>query len=700
MESVLVTLINEIYDEIHEHFVLVLDDFHLVDDVEPIIYFVNRFTQLSDENCHLILSSRSLTNLPDLTLLVAREQVGGLSFSELSFRPEEIQALLAQNRQIHLSDEDARKLVEATEGWVTGLQFTDLSFVQGKEALHALPSAAVGVDVFDYLGQQVLEHQLEWLQLFLLRSSLLEEFDAALCETILGPFYSVRQDWSKIIDLILQKNLFALPVGANGQWLRYHHLFRDFLQERFRSERPEEAPLILQRLAQYHEAHGNWEKAYQLYKQLGDFDALVNLIERAGIPMYQNAMLTLDSWLKDIPPSLLQKRPGLLSLRGAIEVAKSNVSEGIDLFNRAINMFRGENNTADLALALVRQGHAYWLLGNYVDAFRDANEAIELTSADDNLQWIYADALRIKGLGFFRQGHTLQAAHHLEHALDIYIRLNDVPTIPTLLMETGIMYSEAGEFVKAQNSYQKALETWRQTGNLIWQADVLNNLGVLYHKHGDYERANQMLEEGLLCARQGGHKPGEALILISLGDLYAELEDFEIAEKNYRQARGLAQQLDARFLINYLALAEFNLALLERDRARANIASEQSSGLIEVENSNYEYGLYQLLRARLSLLDAKPQEAVDELTKAEQCFSQDGRQAEKVLSHVWMTAAQYHLGNQDAAREEMDIVLADYNQVNHIMITAIREAREWLEGLRKDPQVKKSLRDLFKRQML
>ena len=696
MESVLVTLINEIYDEIHEHFVLVLDDFHLVDDIEPIIYFVNRFTQLADENCHLILSSRSLPNLPDLTLLVAREQVGGLSFSDLSFRSEEIQALLAQNQQIHLSDADARKLVEKTEGWVTGLQFTDLNLVQGGKVTYTSPSTAVGIDVFDYLGRQVLERQPEWLQLFLLRSSLIEEFDAALCEAVLAPFHSAHQDWAKLMDLVVQKNLFALPVGANGQWLRYHHLFRDFLQERFRIERPEEASAILQRLAQYHEAHGSWEKAYQLYKQLGDFDALVNLIERAGIYMYQNAKLTLDSWLKDVPPSLLQKRPGLLSLRGAIETAKSNVPDGIDLLNSAIKIFRGENNTADLSLALVRRGNAYRILGNYKDAFYDANQAIELTSADDNLQWIYADALRIKGLGLFQQGHTVQASKYLERALDIYIRLNDVPSIPILLMETGGMYSETGEFLKGQNSYQKALEMWRQTGNLIGQADVLNNLGVLYHKHGDYERAGQILEQGLLCAREGGHKHGEALILTSLGDLYAELEDFEIAEDNYNQAKGLTQQLGAQFLIDYLALAEFNLALLRKDRSRAKILSDQCSSLIKAENSNYEYGLCQLLRGRLSLLDEKPQQAVDELTKAKESFNRDGRQAEIILSHVWMAAAQYYVGNQTAALEEIDNVLAGSNQVKHLMVIAVRQARKWLEDLCNDPQIRRNLRELFK----
>ena len=697
MESILVTLINEIYDELHEHFVFVLDDFHLVDDVEPITYFINRFIQLVDENCHLILSSRSLTDLPELTLLVAREQVGGLSFSDLSFRAEEIQALLAQNQQIHLSDEEARRLVETTEGWVTGLQFTDPNFVHGKGAVHRSPSTTVGVNVFDYLGRQVLERQPEWLQLFLLRSSLLEEFDAALCESVLASFYPSRQDWAGIINTIVQRNLFALPVGIKGQWLRYHHLFRDFLQERFRSEQPGEVSLILQRLAQYQEAHGNWEKAYQLYKQLGDFDSLVNLVERAGVPMYQNAKLTLDSWLKDTPPSLLQRRPRLLSLRGAIEIAKSNMSDGIDLFNSAINIFRGEHNTADLGVALVRRGNAYRFLGNYEDAFRDADEAMKLIGADDDSQLVFADALRIKGLGLFQQGHTVQAAKYLEQALDIYVRLNEITSIPILLMETGMMYSETGEFLKAQNSYQKALEMFRQTGNLPSQADVLNNLGVLFHKHGDYEQAGQMLEQGLLCAREGGNKPGEALILISLGDLYAELEDFEIAEKNYNQAKGLTQQLGARYLINYLALAEFNLALLKNDRIMAGVASAKCSSIIEARNSNYEYGLYQLCCAKLSLLIGDPQKAVNELTKAKQYFSQDGRQAEIILSHVWMVAAQYEAGNHNAALEEIGVVLGDSNQVNHLVIVAVRQARKWLENLHGEPQAGKSLRDLFKK---
>jgi len=696
MERLIVTLVNEIYDDIHEHFVIVVDDFHLLDEVAPIRYLVNRLIQLVGENCHLVLSSRSLTELSDIPLLVAREQVGGLDFSDLAFRQEEIQALLAQNQKIHLSDEDAHKLFEATEGWITGLQFTDLELIKsGENSFRA--SHAGNVSVFDYLGQQVLQNQSTQLQLFLLRSSLLEEFDTAMCESILAPLYPEPQDWSSLLETIVQKNLFILPVGADGQWLRYHHLFRDYLQQRFRREYPAEVIPILQRMAQFQEAHGDWEKAYQLYKQLGDVNVLADMIERSGIPMYQHAMLTLESWLKDLPPSISQKRPSLLSLRGAIESAKGNAAEGLALFQLPIEIYREKNNIPDLALALVRRGNTNRLLGNYKEAIQDADEAMRLTEGNDDLQWIYADALRVKGLSLFSQGLPPQATNILESALEIYIRINDIHSIPILWMETGMAYLAMGKYAEARRYYEEALKNWRQTGSLYWQAHLLNNLGVLEQQQGKYEQAVQAFEEGLLCAHQSGHKRQAALISLGLGDLYAEVEDFEIAAQSYKQADDWVQQVGERFFINYLALAEANLSLLKKDIPGTQSILDHAQDFIRASDSNYENGLYQLMLGRLSLQKGNYKKAVTELRTAKNNFIQGGMEMETGLSRIWLTAAQYQNGEVEPAKEEINNILPDPRHINHSTIVATRQARLWIEDMQYDDEVKSSLRQLFEK---
>ena len=92
-----------------------------------------------------------------------------------------------------------------------------------------------------------------------------------------------------------------------------------------------------------------------------------------------------------------------------------------------------EDDREALAVARVRRGHAYVLLGNYEQAIQDATAAMKLTEGIDDWQIPYADALRLRGLNRYYQGRSLEAADDLEAALNVYVRLGDSDRIPRLL---------------------------------------------------------------------------------------------------------------------------------------------------------------------------------------------------------------------------------------------------------------------------
>lgn len=694
IERLAVSLANEMYTQIHEHFILVVDDFHLVEDVLPIQRFINRFLQLVDENCHLVLSSRILSSLPELTVMVAREQVAGLSFSDLAFRFDEIQALLEQNNNVRISDEEARKLFEETEGWITGLQFSGSDVFRKNRGLVQLNP---GFHLFDYLGQQVLDRQPRPVQDFLMRTSLMEEFDAPLCKTVLSPYYAETQDWHGWIKKITQNNLFALPVGSDGSWLRYHHLFRDFLQDRFRREYPQEVESLLARLGKAYEDLGEWDKAHHVYKQLNDMTALVELVEHASLTMLLNAHLTLATWLNDLPPSLLQTRPGLISIRGVLASMNDDLSEGLGLLNQAEQAFRSNHDRFGLALTLTRRASVNRQFGDYQASLRDAEEVIRLARTEDSLQMLYAEALRVKGVAHYRMGQVRQATQLLETSLTQYIRLKDQSNIPLLFMETGLIYSVTGKNKEAEAAYGKALEIWRKEKNLFLQANVLNNLGVFWHAQGNYEKAAMTYEEGFLYAQQSRNLRMEALISIGLGDLYAELEDFTLAAQNYKHAEILVSDSEDRFLLHFLMLAEVNLALVQNNLTQAHSLIEDIAPSIESSKSGYETALLDLARGRLFLQESDPARAVQTISEAELYFDEDGRAQEMVASRIWLAAALYKAGDVESARRNLKAVLENKSVLPHVALLTARQTRRWLEGMQNDAGIGRTMRELFQR---
>jgi ATP/maltotriose-dependent transcriptional regulator MalT/DNA-binding SARP family transcriptional activator len=636
------TIINDIYENITEHFTIFLDDYHLVGESKPVESFVNRFVQDVDENCHMVIASRVLLTLPDMTLLVARSQVGGLSFDELAFKPEEIQKLLKQNYQMAISEEAAKDLEQQTEGWITGLLLT--TQMAGRHAQDRLRLARVsGVGLYEYMTQQILAQQPGEVQDFLLRTSFLEEFDAGLCRSVIGQALNLPEvDWEGLMETALHNNLFILPVGEEGLFLRYHHLFRDYLQNRMLRERADESREIQTSLARVYAERGEWERAYEIFKQLSQPGNIANLIEQAATPLIaQGRLLTLAEWLEALPQNLVSARPALVSIQGSLAVMRGDTHLGLELLDQAIEALRDSGPVVFYARSLVRRSAAHRFLGEYQLAIEDADQALDLPVEDQDMAHLRAEAMRAKGICLYNQGDLQEALVWSSKALLAYRASKDERNVALVSMETGMIFKASGDYEAAKAAYLKALDFWEMTGNSVGQANLLNNLGVLQHLQGDYDSAISSLERAVQHA-QNSHTPRiEAFALTSIGDLYRDLQAGYEALEAYHKAGQIAQQVKERFLLICLNLAEARLTL-DQQPSHAEELINLATSQAETGGSQFEINLCRLVRGQANVKAGAFAAATCDLEKAAAYFKGETHRLEAALACMYLAISEHN----------------------------------------------------------
>lgn len=638
------TIVNDAYENITEHFIIVLDDYHLVNESTPVNQFISRFIQDVDENCHLIVASRTLISLPDMPLLVARSQVGGLSFEELAFRPEEIQELLLQNQHLTISDAAARDLAQQTEGWITGLLLS--TQLLGREvAERQVVSRVSGVDLYEYLTQQVFSRQPASIQRFLLRTSLLEEFDGDFCAEVIDLALGIHEDWHKLMQKALRHNLFILPVEDERVWFRYHHLFSEFLQNRMLRDHPQEAEKIQMRLAEVYARRGQWEQVYRLYQRLGKQDAIAGLIEQAGPLMVAGGRLnTLSTWLSALPEKAFAEHPALLYIQGTVLVMRGESRSGLTFLDQAITSLSQADYGNHLAPALVKRSGTHRLLGEYSQAMADAEEALWLTGHNEALRSVRAEACRAKGVTLFQQGQLKEGLNWLSRAEETYRSLEDGDNSAKLLLEIGLIHKASGNLDAAEQAYNQALSYWEKTKNSVWQANLLNNLGVLLHLRGDYVSAASNFERAIQHARISSYPRLEAYSLASIGDLYRDLGAPQESLEAYRQARQIAQRIKDRYLLFYLDLAEGVLARLQDNPEKARDLLSSARVMASDSGSQLEQNLCRLETAALDLSCQAYAESTNNLRTALTYFNQEGQKEEAARSTLYIALAYANQG--------------------------------------------------------
>jgi LuxR family maltose regulon positive regulatory protein len=184
LEEVVLPSLVDACAERGQPFVLVLDDLHLVTERRchtAIGYLAERLPT----GCQLALGTRTDPPLP-LGSWRAHGQLVELRAAELSLADAEAAALLAA-AGVRLADELVARLVERTEGWPAGLYLAALSLRDRAHPEDFVDRfAGTSRHVADFLSEDVLARQPDDVTGFLLRTCVLEELTASLCEALTG----------------------------------------------------------------------------------------------------------------------------------------------------------------------------------------------------------------------------------------------------------------------------------------------------------------------------------------------------------------------------------------------------------------------------------------------------------------------------------------------------------------------------------
>jgi LuxR family maltose regulon positive regulatory protein len=306
-------------------FTLFLDDFEVVQE-PAVLGLVREIVEHLPRRGQIVIGSRSL---PDLGLgrLRARGQLMEIDTDRLRFSLEETTAFFAL-RLAHAAPQQAThatgalppdmlsQLHRKTEGWVAALWLASMALERhGTETGFVERFSGSDRAVADYLAEDVLAHQPKEIRDFLLRTSILRQLDASVCQALCP-----RVDCAAILERLAASNLFVTRMGGEGgaggdgdgdAW-RYHSLFADFLRAQLVREMPGELERLHLAASGWYESHERPVPAIDHAIEGGDHPHALTLLDSyAAQFLEQGRMRMLARWFSAIPEHQLREHPFL-----------------------------------------------------------------------------------------------------------------------------------------------------------------------------------------------------------------------------------------------------------------------------------------------------------------------------------------------------------------------------------------------------
>ncbi|MBN1658052.1 MAG: hypothetical protein JXA93_06600 [Anaerolineae bacterium] len=414
----LTSLINDLAALTHPT-ILVLDDYHLISTIlihEQLAFFVEHLP----DHVHLVLITREDPPLP-LARLRARGQMIDLRQADLRFTGAETSEFLQRTIGLSLTPAHVQVLHERTEGWVGGLQLAALSLQSGDDAATFVHNfAGSHAYVLDYLMDEVFRRQPDDMRTFLLETSILDRLTASLCDAVTG-----REDGRQMLRTLDQANAFLVPLDAQREWYRYHHLFSDLLRHRLTLTQDRDPRELHRRAARWYQAHESASEAVQHALSAADWPMAAELIPQvAGQHMHRGEVATLLRWYRAMPRDVIHSDPQLcLEFTWPLVVTEQH-DEAEACLAHVDQAAAQRSDPALRGAASVARAHIARACGDHAAVMRLSTEALRLLPPDAFL-WRCVVAMNV-GVARWYQGDLAAAEEALREAREAAARTGNL----------------------------------------------------------------------------------------------------------------------------------------------------------------------------------------------------------------------------------------------------------------------------------
>jgi LuxR family transcriptional regulator, maltose regulon positive regulatory protein len=545
IEPILTALLNEITD-IQGNFILVLDDYHVIDSKsidDALTFLIDNLPP----QMHLVITTREDPALPTPRLR-ARNQLTEIRAADLRFTSAEAAEFLNQVMGLNLTEKEVASLETRTEGWIAGLQLAALS-MKGQQDVHGFIQAFAGDHryIVDYLVEEVLRRQPEPVRNFLLQTSILERLNGSLCDAVTSQLGSKSK-----LEQLQRNNLFVIPLDDKRHWYRYHHLFGDMLRMHLEAEQPDQLQTLNNRASKWYEQNGSVADAICHAFAADDFERVAGLAEISWQVMYKSFQsVAWLGWVKHLPEELIRSRPVLCvqiawGLMDAHEVDASEsrlLAAERCLEGPSDGMVIVDNEQFRSLQARIAFARAYnaQTRRDFHSAIKYVEMVLELIPEED--QFLRSQATAILGANYLINGDLNAACRSMDDWIDNSLKVGDYfSAFAYAMAEKADILAAQGHLREALRTYQQSLKLAAEYDSRVLRVMLHPDLGMsmLYREMGDDKAAEQHLQKSLELAAL--HRSvdwsyrkciAQAQLKESTGDLDAAIELLDEAKRFY-----------------------------------------------------------------------------------------------------------------------------------------------------------------------